>query len=71
MRGDPESPLRWTCKSTKLLTTELNSQGYEISQTAVRYLLHALEYSLQGNKKLVKEKIIQIAMSSFCISVTK
>ena len=51
MRGDPESPLRWTCKSTRLLTNELNRQGYKVSQTTVRYLLHDLEYSLQGNKK--------------------
>ena len=51
MRGDPESPLRWTCKSTRLLANELNRQGYEISPSAVRFLLHQLEYSLQGNRK--------------------
>ena len=51
MRGDPESPLRWTCKSTRLLSDELNRQGYEISPSAVRFLLHQLEYSLQGNRK--------------------
>jgi transposase len=51
VRGDPESPLRWTCKSTRLLATELNHQGYEIGPSAVRFLLHELEYSLQGNKK--------------------
>ena len=47
MRGDPESPLRWTCKSTRLLANELNRQGYEIGPTTVRFLLHELEYSLQ------------------------
>jgi hypothetical protein len=51
MRGDPESPLRWTCKSTRLLANELNRQGYEIGPTTVRFLLHELEYSLQGNQK--------------------
>jgi hypothetical protein len=51
MRGDPESPLRWTCKSTRLLAQELNRQGYDIGSTCVRFLLHELEYSLQGNKK--------------------
>jgi transposase len=51
MRGDPESPLRWTCKSTRLLANELNRQGYEIGPTKVRFLLHELEYSLQSNQK--------------------
>lgn len=51
MRGDPESPLRWTCKSTRRLAGELNRQGYEIGPTCVRFLLHELEYSLQGNQK--------------------
>jgi transposase len=50
-RGDPETPLRWTCKSTRHLADELNRQGYEISPSAVRFLLHELEYSLQGNRK--------------------
>jgi hypothetical protein len=51
MRGDPESPLRWTCKSTRLLAEELNRQGYTISPSAVRFFFYLLEYSLQGNKK--------------------
>ena len=51
MRGPPESPLRWTCKSTRLLANELNHLGYEVGASAVRFLLHELEYSLQGNKK--------------------
>jgi transposase len=51
MRGDPESPLRWTCKSTRLLANELNRQGYEIGPSKVRFLLHELEYSLQSNQK--------------------
>jgi hypothetical protein len=51
MRGDPESPLRWTCKSTRLLANELHQQGDEIGPTSVRFLLPQLEYSLQGNQK--------------------
>jgi transposase len=51
MRGDPESPLRWTCKSTRLLANELHRQGYNISASSVGSLLHELEYSLQGNRK--------------------
>jgi hypothetical protein len=50
-RGDPESPLRWTCKSIRVLTVELKRQGYAISQYVVWSLLHKLKYSLQGNKK--------------------
>jgi len=50
-RGDPESPLRWTCKSTRNLSKELKAQGYSISHKAVAELLHELGYSLQANRK--------------------
>jgi hypothetical protein len=50
-RGDPMSPLRWTCKSTRQLATELGRQGHRVSHQAVAELLHALDYSLQGNRK--------------------
>jgi hypothetical protein len=50
-RGDPESPLRWTCKSTYQLRDELISQGYTISQPQVGKLLVKLEYSLQAPSK--------------------
>ncbi len=50
-RGDPESPLRWTCKSTYKLTEELVSKGYQISQRKVCDLLSELGYSLQSNRK--------------------
>ncbi len=53
-RGDPESPLRWTCKSTRHLAEELNTQGYEVSHTLVAGLLHDLEYSLQANRKTLE-----------------
>jgi hypothetical protein len=50
-RGDPESPLRWTCKSTRLLARELGAAGHPASEWLVRQLLYALGYSLQANRK--------------------
>jgi len=50
-RGDPESPLRWTCKSTRRLATELKEQGYAVSHTLVASLLAEQGYSLQANRK--------------------
>ena len=50
-RGDPESPLRWTCKSTRNLAKELTAQGYAVGYRTTASLLHELEYSLQSNKK--------------------
>ena len=50
-RGDPESPLRWTCKGTRRLAQELRDQGYLVSHRLVATLLHDLDYSLQGNRK--------------------
>jgi hypothetical protein len=50
-RGDPESPLRWTCKSTRRLAEELTRQNHPISPRAVAYLLRATGYSLQANRK--------------------
>jgi len=53
-RGDPESPLRWTCKSTRRLAAELTKQGYGISHTLVTSLLHGLDYSLRANRKTLE-----------------
>ncbi len=50
-RGDPQSPLRWTCKSLRQLAAELQRQGHRLSYVRVGELLHALQYSLQGNRK--------------------
>jgi hypothetical protein len=50
-RGDPESPLKWTCKSTAQLATELTRQGHPVSPRTVGRLLIAAGYSLQGNRK--------------------
>jgi transposase len=51
-RGDPMSPLRWTCKSTRRLATELSHQGHRISHSKVAQLLDKLGYSLQGARKV-------------------
>jgi Rhodopirellula transposase DDE domain len=50
-RGDPESPLRWTCKSTRVLATDLEKQGYEVSPQKVGELLKSQGYSLQAVAK--------------------
>lgn len=50
-RGDPESPLRWTCKSLRELAGELRGAGHRVSHTSVGDLLRHLGYSLQGNRK--------------------
>jgi transposase len=50
-RGDPESPLRWTCKSVRKLAAELGKLGHQLSYQLVSELLHDLGYSLQANRK--------------------
>ena len=50
-RGDPEAPLRWTCKSVRQLTVELTRMKHRVSHQVVADLLHALGYSLQANSK--------------------
>lgn len=51
-RGDPQSPLRWTCKSTAKLANALNAQGHPISSRTVNTVLHLLGYSLQAPRKI-------------------
>jgi hypothetical protein len=53
-RGDPESPLRWTSKSTRKLAAELGEQGFKVSPQKVGQLLHASGYSLQANQKTLE-----------------
>ena len=53
-RGDPMSPLRWTCKSTSHLARELTRQAHPISARAVAQLLNQAGYSLQGNRKTLE-----------------
>ena len=50
-RGDPQSPLRWTCKSTPRLARELAAQGHQVSQRTICDLLGQLDYSLQSTRK--------------------
>jgi transposase len=50
-RGDPENPLRWTCKSVRKISDTLREQGFEVSHQTVARILHDLEYSLQANRK--------------------
>ena len=49
--GDPESPLRWTCKSVRNLAAELRAMGHETSHKLVAALLHEMGYSVQANRK--------------------
>lgn len=53
-RGDPMSPLRWTCKSTRKLARALVGQGHQVSHTTVAQLLADLDYSLQGTRKTLE-----------------
>ena len=53
-RGDPESPLRWTCKSVRKLAEELRKGGHEVSHRVVAEQLTALGYSLQANRKTLE-----------------
>jgi len=50
-RGDPESPLRWTCKSTRVLAQALSDQKRSVGHVKVSHFLNDLGYSLQGNRK--------------------
>ena len=54
MRGDPESPLRWTCKSVRRLAEELKRMGHQTSHRMVATILHDLGYSLQANSKTLE-----------------
>ena len=55
-RGDPDSPLRWTTKSTRRLAKELKAQGTKVSHKTVATQLGRMNYSLQGNKKTEEGK---------------
>jgi len=53
-RGDPESPLRWTCKSTRQLAAALTDQGHPVSHSVVADLLNEADYSLQAPSKTLE-----------------
>jgi Rhodopirellula transposase DDE domain len=50
-RGDPQSPLCWTCKSTRRLAAALVKKGHQVSHQTVERLLGDMDYSLQANRK--------------------
>ncbi len=50
-RGDPQSPLRWICESTRVIAKQLGIQKHPVSHAKVAQILHDLNYSLQGNRK--------------------
>src|SRR5262245_30974499 len=50
-RGDPDAPLRWTCKGVRRLAAALRGQGFQVGRQAVSALLRDLGYSLQANRK--------------------
>jgi Rhodopirellula transposase DDE domain len=53
-RGDPNSPLRWTCKSVRVLADELKTMGHIISYSTVSRILGEMKYSLQSNQKTLE-----------------
>lgn len=53
-RGEPENPLRWTCKSVRRLAKELKGMGHQVSHRMVAELLHEMGYSLQANSKTLE-----------------
>jgi hypothetical protein len=53
-RGDPESPLRWTTKSTRNLATELTEMDHAVSHSVIAKILRSLQYSLQGTRKTLE-----------------
>jgi hypothetical protein len=53
-RGNPESPLLWTCKSLRNLARELQNKGFKVSFSTVGVMLGELGYSLHANKKVLK-----------------
>ena len=65
-RGDPESPLRWTCKSTRTLAAELVARKHPLSHEKVAQLLRQMDYSLQGNRKTEEGKDHPDRDAQFC-----
>lgn len=55
-RGDPESPLRWTCKSIYKLAEDLRKKGHNVSWKTVYLMLQEMDYSMQANRKIKEGK---------------
>ena len=66
-RGDPMAPLRWTCKSLRLLAEELGHLGHRASHVVVGQLLKSEGYSLQGNAKVIGSCFSLKSPSCTCI----
>jgi len=65
-RGDPQSPLRWTSKSTRKLADELSRQGHSVDHVTIHRLLGAMGYSLQAPRKTVEGKQHPDRDAQFC-----
>src|SRR6266496_1521335 len=70
-RGDPQSPLRWTCKSTRKLAQELGAQGHRVSARTVARLLGEMDYSLQAPPSRWRAPSIPTATASLAISTSR
>lgn len=66
IRGDPETPLRWTSKSIRKISDYLKSKGYSVSKQSVARILHGMEFSLQGNFKSIEGKDHPDRDAQFC-----
>jgi transposase len=60
VRGDPQSPLRWTTRSTRKLQAALEEAGYSASHRSIASLLHEMDYTLQGNRKSVEGQVARV-----------
>jgi hypothetical protein len=67
-RGDPQSPLRWTCKSTRVFAEALTARRHRVCHTTVGQLLREVGYSLQANRKTEEAATTRIAMPNFATS---
>jgi Rhodopirellula transposase DDE domain len=68
-RGDPMSPLRWTCKSLRQLAAELVARGYQVSRTVVGELLKAQKSACKPTARPMRVAIIPIGTRSSAISI--
>jgi hypothetical protein len=70
-RGDPRSPLRWTCKSTRNLAEALTAHGHLVSAKTVARLLAGMGYSLQAPSKQVKAPSTPTGTASSALSTSR
>ena len=70
-RGDPQSPLRWTCKSRAKLASALSSAGFKVSSTTVGRLLHEFGHRLQSVRKSIEGRRTRTATHSSSTSTPR